>query len=377
VAASTITRDVWTDDTGTPAAPNADGTILNNSVLQNHIYARIDAMFAGAGAYATLTFGGLIAAEGFGTHAFSAGGTGGNVLSVRNTSAGTGNFAQVKIGNDAADNTLRLNALSSTWTTSGINTQGGGTIACSGVGGLSIAADHASGVIRFYTGGSTEQARLTAAGEWRVGSGSVSAPAYSFTADPDSGFWWDTSSVYIGCAINGAEILRVNSASGIVLAVRDYGAGVIPAGIVLNQNSNGSNPVAGWAQFITQGALGYYVWVDAAGDMRIGTLANLQADNGGTVVGTQTSQRAVKDLLGPYDEDDAALALIRATPLHRFRYKSGAYNGQEFVGIVADDSPAFAMDAGRVFNPISAFGYTVAAMRELARRLERVEAPGR
>ena len=39
--ASTITRDAWTNDTGTAATPNADGTILNNSVLQNqHLCAR-------------------------------------------------------------------------------------------------------------------------------------------------------------------------------------------------------------------------------------------------------------------------------------------------------------------------------------------------
>jgi hypothetical protein len=36
MAASVITTDTWTDDTGTPAAPNGDGTTLNNNVLQNH-----------------------------------------------------------------------------------------------------------------------------------------------------------------------------------------------------------------------------------------------------------------------------------------------------------------------------------------------------
>lgn len=64
MAASTITRDTWTNDTGTAASPNADGTVLNNTVLQNNIYARIDEMFSGAGSYTTLRFGGLVSVEG-------------------------------------------------------------------------------------------------------------------------------------------------------------------------------------------------------------------------------------------------------------------------------------------------------------------------
>ena len=60
MAASTITRDTWTNDTGTAAAPNADGTVINNNALQNNIYARIDEMFAGAGAYAIFEFGAAV-----------------------------------------------------------------------------------------------------------------------------------------------------------------------------------------------------------------------------------------------------------------------------------------------------------------------------
>lgn len=58
--ASTITRDTWTDDTGSAASPNLDGTVLNNDALQDNIYARIDEMFAGAGSYATFDFGAAV-----------------------------------------------------------------------------------------------------------------------------------------------------------------------------------------------------------------------------------------------------------------------------------------------------------------------------
>src|SRR5262245_15304999 len=104
MAATTITRATWTNDTGSAAAPNADGTILNNTRLQNDIYAKIDEMFAGAGSYATFTFGGKIAVEGFGNHLFSAGGSGTNSITVRNTTAGTGNSAFLSVGNDASAN---------------------------------------------------------------------------------------------------------------------------------------------------------------------------------------------------------------------------------------------------------------------------------
>ena len=62
--ATTITRDSLTDDTGSAASPNADGSILNNSVLQNKIYARIDELFAGAGSYTKFTFGGAVQMDG-------------------------------------------------------------------------------------------------------------------------------------------------------------------------------------------------------------------------------------------------------------------------------------------------------------------------
>ena len=64
MAASTITRDTWTNDTGTASVPNLDGTVINNAALQNNIYARVDEMFSGAGSYTTLTLGGKLSVEG-------------------------------------------------------------------------------------------------------------------------------------------------------------------------------------------------------------------------------------------------------------------------------------------------------------------------
>lgn len=143
MAASTITRSTWTD--------GASGTIINNAALHADVYAKIDQMFAGAGAYATFTFGGLIAAEGFGTHSLSAGGTGSNTFGVRNTSAGTGNLSRVRLGNDSTAELVYIDAFSSTYATSLSARANGARFVGSGAGGITINAFHASGVVHFYT----------------------------------------------------------------------------------------------------------------------------------------------------------------------------------------------------------------------------------
>jgi hypothetical protein len=147
-----------------------DGTLIGNTQLQNHIYARIDEMFAGAGAYATLTLGGLFAVEGFGTHAFSAGGSGANILRVRNTSAGATNLAELQMGNDGSASAGRTGHTSSTYTTSAPYIQDALYVVGERTGGVSIAAVHASGIWRLYTGGTTERARVDASGNFLLGS---------------------------------------------------------------------------------------------------------------------------------------------------------------------------------------------------------------
>lgn len=60
MAASTVTRSTWVDDSG-GAIPN--GTIINNAELQK-IYDNIDLMFSGTGAYTVAEFGGGVKVDG-------------------------------------------------------------------------------------------------------------------------------------------------------------------------------------------------------------------------------------------------------------------------------------------------------------------------
>jgi hypothetical protein len=104
--------------------------------------------------------GGLFAADGFGTHTFSAGGTGTQRLQVRNTTSGTGNQASLDIGNNSTATLGRFVALSSAFTPSGYSLASGVVLEGNGAGGLSLAASDAAGDVRLYAGGSGT-ARLT------------------------------------------------------------------------------------------------------------------------------------------------------------------------------------------------------------------------
>ena len=162
----------------------------------------------------------------------------------------------------------------------------------------------------------------------------------------------------------------------------DLGNNVSGPNVYIGRNSNGGAEGPSAANLYLQQADGgnTYYWTDSSGDLRTGgapptgsTGSPTTADTSGTVVGTQTSTLASKILLGDDLTPGEALRKILQTTVKHFKYKSNAYNGSEFHGIVADYSPEFAMDDGRVFNPVSAFGYTVQAIKALTERIAQLE----
>ena len=134
----------------------------------------------------TVNMTGLLTVAGFGTHSFSAGGTGGNTFELRNTTAGTGNYTRLNLGNDNDQFSSIWQVYSSTYTSSGFAQASGTLLYANGSGGMSFGAFHASGAIRFYSGGTTLRGTITADGviDWtqkiQTNSGNISMEASGF-----------------------------------------------------------------------------------------------------------------------------------------------------------------------------------------------------
>jgi len=459
MAATTISRATWTDG----AAPT--GTLINNARLQADVYDKIDSLVAGA-----VTFGGLVSAEGFGAHSFSASGTGANVLGVRNTAAGTANYASVRVGNDANVALMSLTAFSSTFTTSAYNIANGGRVETNGAGGLTLVASHASGTIGLFAGGSTTpDVTVTTAGALLISDGgSVSTPGLGFLSDPDTGLWLENAD-QVSLVVGGVKALRITESGGNITfdtsaATSKWSSSIIPSadddydlgttslawnqlfladgqynapsiaqandpdtgiyfngtagvvitssgnaiftatgggaagtsvttwhslasgtgnvhgpGLIVGRNTSGTG-AAGWVSFLSRNGTQGYLYMDDSYVFRYNISSdgapteNNAGTHTGTVVGTQTSCLASKDLIGAYTDDDASLALITDTPLYRWTYKDGRFAESAFMGVVTDYSPAFGMDAGRSLNVPSGIGHLMAAVKALTRRVAALEA---
>jgi hypothetical protein len=120
------------------------------------------ATFTVTGSNGNTAASGILTVSGFGVHSFSAGGAGIQALDVSNTSAGATNQAFLGATSNIAS--IRLRSYSTTWTTANFQVASGGSLDFEGAGGLSIVAANASGVIRFYSGGTTKRAQINTNG---------------------------------------------------------------------------------------------------------------------------------------------------------------------------------------------------------------------
>lgn len=212
--------------------------------------------------------------------------------------------------------------------------------------------------------------------------GAYTADTLNIGDDANAGltFYSGATTVLRAYGSGGATFTLVNNIAGraphMSFASANYTNGASGARLTLGRNSNGTNSVGGNIDWVDRAGTDRYVWIDATGLVRTNTaipVTTAEDTSIGTVVGDQTSSRAAKNIHGLFTDDADALALITATPLYYFNYKSGAYNHQEYIGITTDDSPEFGQDLGKSFNPITTFGYTVASIRELERRLTLAE----
>lgn len=161
----------------------------------------------------------------------------------------------------------------------------------------------------------------------------------------------------------------------------DLGNGFPGPRIRIGGNNNATNAASGSIILDDRAGNPKSFWVDASGNLRTHSSSptNFATDTSGVVVGSQSSSLDSKDVLGEFTDDDSALAAILATPLYDFVYKNRSFNGEKFTGIITDYAPIFGMDrdeshpAGKSLNDITGFGYTIAALKAVVRRLIEVE----
>jgi hypothetical protein len=304
----------------------------------------------------------------FGVHTFSAGSTGANAILVRNTSAGTTNTASIRAGNDSSATLMNMEAYSSTFTSGTYNVANGGAVFSTGAGGLSVMASDALGEVRFLTGGTTVRGTVANNGvlNWYNSNGTTAAQI-------------------AGTSIGSATTAAFTAVSG------TYGTGNVSGSwISIGRNLSG-NGAAGLIQLVDRLGNANYVWADASatpGMLRISTAKpeedGTPSDTSGTIVGTQTSTLDTKLLIAPFTDTAHALDVVSSAPLWRFQYKGitgPAYGGSEFVGVMSNTTPEVMMDPspehpeGRSFSPVSAFGYTAAAIAELRKQIEHLRNP--
>lgn len=374
-----------TNDSGTPSSPAGDGTLLN-AADRVAVLDRIDQLFNGTRS-STFTLGTLLAVDGFGVSNFSAGGTGANVIGVRNTTSGTGNYSEVRAGNNATAALMRLKALSSAFSTAGYDFASGVTVEATGSGGLNLAASDASGPFRIYTGGSTQRLAIDSAGTWTflnssvtavpLAAGSVSSPSLTCATDTNTGLYFTAANLNV--AVDGVQAATFSATANSVAVTATggaFGTGALRTGALITaaRNTSGSG-APGLFRCIDRGGSNRYLWCRDNGDWQTSTSAPDEStgDNTGTVIGTQTSTRATKRAIEAFVDYGAALALIARTPLYRFQYRQGDTDTAH-VGIMADESPEFTRYQQTAFDPVNAFGYTAAAIKALLRRVDILEA---
>ena len=147
--------------------------------------------------------------------------------------------------------------------------------------------------------------------------------------------------------------------------------------LIVGRNNNAATPAAGQVRIEARDGTAYRIWPDNTGVLRIWTSnPTYSTDTSGTVVGAQTSSLDAKYLVAGMTSIEDVLAAVQqgAEAVRRFTYKSGAYNGEEFEGVVVDYAPRYGMDcdeeheAGKSLNLINAVGDLLRAVAWLVER---------
>lgn len=149
-------------------------TDWNQNTVENVKYFKDAPTFDGAVTMSsTLTLAGVFTINTVGTHLITGASNAAQTLSLRNTTSGTAGKVEHLL--TAGTAVGRLATFSQGFTTSGVSQLSSTLLEAQGAGGLSVAASHASGAIRFYSGGTTERGRFETNGYFGLNETSLGA----------------------------------------------------------------------------------------------------------------------------------------------------------------------------------------------------------
>ena len=295
------------------------------------------------------TIAGTLTVNGFGTHAFSAGGTGANLVRVANTTSGAANEAYFEAL--AGTTQGHLQAFSQGYTTGTWDVQSGVSFDGNGAGGLSIVASHASGAIRFYTGGTTEYMRLGTAGDLGI----AATKKFYFDGVGLSGntYIHESAADTLGLVVGGAGALSMTASFAYFGSAHDAGiyatkkfyfdvaAGVGGDTYIYESGPNVISLVAGGTACVTVNSAGpgCTAFVSAADSKTIDISDWIYAPNidtgtgtavvltaGGYLVASTSSERFKENIVRGWKPQANALGFLAVSPIRYDLKATPGYN---------------------------------------------------
>jgi len=182
-----------------------------------------------------------------------------------------------------------------------------------------------------------------------------------------------------------ADINVTDAGTAIRLINRDLGNNVAGPVIETGRNTNaGAEGGSAGTVLLRQGDnTSRYLWHDASSNLRTHTAqptgssgSPTVSDTAGTVVGTQTSMLAAKNILGSGPTPAESIAHLKhaaKNALRAFKYKSGAFDESDLYGIVTDYAPRYGFDNGKSLNEITILGDLINGITNVVERLEKLE----
>jgi len=180
---------------------------------------------------------------------------------------------------------------------------------------------------------------------------------------------------------NGVQRLvmyATGSLTDLSLTNADLGDDTAGPRVWVGRNSNATNPNPGTVGLTSKAGRTWYLWASEYGTIYTSSSRPEGAlgETDSTVVGSQSSSRDVKNIIGAFDKNKEALDIILRTPLYRFTYKNADFPTQEFVGLVTDEAPEFGQfpdrehPNGRALNVVNSIGYLMAAVKAQQAEIE-------